>query len=258
MTTTAPVPFHFGPAALFGMYHPVPAPAARGAVLLCAPLGVDQIRTHRLYRQLAAALVDAGLAVLRFDYLGSGDSPGRSSEVDWAQCLADTVCAADELRRRSGLSRVMAFGSRLGGSLVLEAATPARLAHAVVWDAVLDGHNYVRGMDSLQQHMRSDPERFQPARSAADAAGQWLGFVISQRLHRQLAQLAIQPQWPAVDWLQSRPAPDSVTGNQPLPHGVRASTVPLTAPWEELDALDKTVLAPELVKSACRCLQKAA
>lgn len=253
-----PAPFHFGPYELFGMYHPPTTQPVRGAVLLCPPLGVDQVRSHRLYRQLARALADAGLSVLRFDCFGSGDSPGDSRDVDWDQCVADTTCAADELRRRSKLSRILAFGVRLGGSMALCAAKQAHLAHAVVWDPVCDGKRFVHGMDALQQQLRSDPQRFQPARLASDAAGQWLGFPVSECLHQQLSHLALGPPSIPVDWLRSNHIDDTLTcGRQPAA-GTSEITVPQAAPWEDLTALDKTLLAPELVKTACACLRRAA
>ena len=87
----ADLPLYFGAdAELFGLYQPADASAGK-AVLLCPPLGQEQIRCHRLYRQLAHALAAEGIAVLRFDYYGCGDSAGASDEVDWQRCLTDTA-----------------------------------------------------------------------------------------------------------------------------------------------------------------------
>ncbi len=106
-------PCQFGTSGdLFGLYHATSG-SARSAVLMCPPLGQDMIRSHRVYRQLADALAQQGIAVLRFDYYGSGDSAGDSAELDWARCRADMVTAAGELRARSGCTRLIGFGARL-------------------------------------------------------------------------------------------------------------------------------------------------
>src|SRR5262245_31625053 len=75
------VPMYFGPtdAALFGWYHaPAGDRSPTAGVVICPPLGHEYINSHRSLRHLADALADAGMAALRFDYYGTGDS----AEVD--------------------------------------------------------------------------------------------------------------------------------------------------------------------------------
>ena len=70
------IPCQFGPDGQqrLGIYHaPRASVAGEGGVVLCAPIGQEYMRTHRPLRQLALALADAGLHVLRFDYHGTGD-----------------------------------------------------------------------------------------------------------------------------------------------------------------------------------------
>jgi len=154
--TPMELPFHFGPGSdLFGLFHATGMPP-RKAVLLCPPLGQDQIRCHRLYRQLAQALATDGIAALRFDYYGSGDSAGASDELDWQRCIDDTAMAADELRRRSGCERVIAFGARLGACIAVEAAASARLAGLIMWDPIVAGAAHVARLDAMQDALRQD------------------------------------------------------------------------------------------------------
>src|SRR5579871_2345685 len=49
-------------------------------VVLCPPIGHEQIHSHRGLRCLADALAEAGFSVLRFDYHGTGDSAGAGEE----------------------------------------------------------------------------------------------------------------------------------------------------------------------------------
>lgn len=241
-------PFHFGPGqTLFGLYQP-PAGAARGAMLLCPPLGQDQLRSHRLYRQLARALATAGFAVLRFDCYGTGDSAGPSEAVDWDRCIEDAACAADELRARSGCHEVTAFGARLGGSLALAAAGRARFARLVVWDALLDGADYVARLDAWQERLRQDANRFSKPRSREDAAGQWLGFPVSSTLRGQLAGLRPAPVAVPTVLVQSAPATETAGQARFLASGARHAVVSTPTQWEDDSRLETAVLTHELIQ----------
>jgi len=251
------IPFFFGPEqALFGLFHACPRPA-RKAVLLCPPLGQDQIRCHRLYRQLAQVLAAAGVAALRFDYYGTGDSAGDSVEMDWQRCLADTAVAANELRARAGTDRVLAFGARLGGSIALAAAEQARLAGVVAWDPVLDGSAYAAQLDAMQSALCADGKRFMVPRDPSEAAAQWLGFAISERFRQQVAALRIDR--PSVPTLVL----DSLSSDAPQPWGSFANaaavrSVQPATPWHDPRRLEVAILSHTLIQAVTQHMQEAA
>ena len=254
----AEAPFYFGPGqALFGLFH-ASGTSARKAVLLCPPLGQDQIRCHRLYRQLAQALVAEGIAVLRFDYYGTGDSAGDSADVDWNRCIADTAIAAHELRTRAGVDRVFAFGARLGGSLALASATQARFAGVVAWDPILEGRAYVAQLDAMQSALCADRQRFMVSRKPVDAAAQWLGFAISASLRQQIADLHIdRPPTPTllIDSLSSD-APRHLNGFE-VDAAMIKSLQPLT-PWDDPRRLETAVLSHPLIQAVTHHVREAA
>lgn len=249
----AELPFYFGDdAALFGLFHATGGPA-RKAVLLCPPLGQDHIRCHRLYRQLANALAGEGIAALRFDYYGTGDSAGGSADVDWDRCVADIVTAADELRRRSGAARVIAFGARLGGSMAIAAAQAAHFAGLVTWDPVFDGGGYVSRLDAMQSALRQDKQRFMRPRSASDVAEQWLGFATSQRLRRQISELQWKPMAAPMLVLDSLSGqPDSGAANTTV------KTLEPPAPWDDLNRLEVAILSHPLIQTVTSHVRAAA
>jgi len=256
--TEMEMPFYFGSEReLFGLFHACGTPA-RKAVLLCPPLGQDQIRCHRLYRQLAQALAAEGIAVLRFDYYGSGDSAGGSVEMDWPRCLADTAAAADELRTRSGIDRVLAFGARLGGSIALASAMQARLAGIVAWDPVLDGRAYVAQLDALQSALRQDAQRFMVPRKADDIAAQWLGFAISEHFRQQIAALHIDR--PSVPTLLL----DSLSLDAPRPWGsfvtdaAAVKCMQPATPWDDPRRLEVAILSHPLIQAVTQHVREAA
>lgn len=252
----AELPLYFGAdGELFGLYQSAGTPAGK-AVLLCPPLGQEQIRCHRLYRQLAHALAAEGIAVLRFDYYGCGDSAGTSAQVDWQRCVADTRHAADELRQRSGTGRVIAFGARLGASIALAAAAGARFSELVAWDPVLDGNAYVARLDAMQAALRLDPQRFRAPRQASDAADQWLGFAISEGLRQQLVELRSGPTT-VPTWVLDSLAPGTAPEWQSF--GIDVSRVEVLqppTPWDDLGRLELAILSHALVQAVTAHLRE--
>src|SRR5260370_26129393 len=114
------LPLYFGPPdePLFGCYHEPPAGHRRKcAVLICPPIGHENINCHRALRQLAARLAETGFPVLRFDYYGCGDSAGVSEEVGISLWLEDISTAILDLRQRTGLAQTCVVELRMRASL---------------------------------------------------------------------------------------------------------------------------------------------
>jgi len=70
---------------------------------------------------ISRALVDRGIAVLRFDFTGVGESQGDFAETDFSSNLGDLVAAADFLRSHYQAPGLL-VGHSLGGTAVLAAA----------------------------------------------------------------------------------------------------------------------------------------
>ena len=145
----------------FGWYHSPPRDSVRArGVVLCPPFGVEMLWTYRNLRSLAEMLARAGLPVLRFDYPGTGDSPGGEEPRLLERWLAAIDAAVCLLRQRSDTNEVALCGLRLGGLLAAEAARrlsgPAcRLA---LLAPVISGAGYAREL-SIWGRMRPQPRR---------------------------------------------------------------------------------------------------
>lgn len=208
----APICFGHAERQLFGLCH---APqgqeqAARPAVILCNAFGQEAIRAHRFQRLLAERLARAGHAVLRFDYYGSGDSMGEDSEADLDGWARDLLMAHQELQRRSGATRIVWAGMRLGANVALLAArgTPAGLSRLLLWDPLPDGQRYLaalreRHIASLESEY-SLPLRPAPRTLARDPQcyrDEAIGFALSERFRQQLQAIRIGAdrwsKWPA-------------------------------------------------------------
>lgn len=184
------IPVVFGPNGehLAGVYH-APEPEVRMGVgvVLCNPIGYEAMCAHRTYRHLASRLATAGFDVLRFDYLGTGDSSGRHDDPDRLQAWLDSIGAAvDELRAIAAVTHVDLFGVRLGASLAtLAAARRGDIRSLVLWAPVTSGRSYVREARALQMLKGgSGPEVSQ----AADAHGvQASGYPFDATTLRELS-----------------------------------------------------------------------
>jgi uncharacterized OsmC-like protein/pimeloyl-ACP methyl ester carboxylesterase len=82
-------------------------------------------------RRISARLAAMGIAVLRFDFTGLGDSQGEFSETTFTSNAADLIAAARHLDSL-GLPPALLIGHSLGGAAVLRAAPKIASIKAVV------------------------------------------------------------------------------------------------------------------------------
>src|SRR5947209_7721960 len=62
------------------LHRPEGTPPSDHAVVICPPVGHEQVHSHRALRHLADASARCGLPTLRLDYDGTGDSPGSDED----------------------------------------------------------------------------------------------------------------------------------------------------------------------------------
>ncbi|VWX55471.1 Serine aminopeptidase, S33 [Burkholderiales bacterium 8X] len=192
-------PMLFGPASrqLFGLFHP-PERDGNTALLVCGPFGQEAIRSHRLFRVLSDRLARAGVPVLRFDYYGTGDSPGDDTDGDLDGWRRDVCAAHEELRRRVGGRRIVWLGARLGAALAIAAAKSGRCdpSRLILWDPIVDGPRYLEELraghvDALERsYCVPDPGWRRRLGKDQDAfTAELFGFGVSPLLRQQLRAL---------------------------------------------------------------------
>ena len=99
-----------------------------GAVVLCPPLGYDQVIGYRALRFVAQEFAARGIAALRFDYLGEGDSIGLSGSSAAPELWMTSIARATAYLRGSGVENVALFGMGSGALLANEAALTVNAA----------------------------------------------------------------------------------------------------------------------------------
>ncbi|WP_344664331.1 bifunctional alpha/beta hydrolase/OsmC family protein [Catenulispora yoronensis] len=91
-------------------------PKAYAVFAHCFTCGKDSVAAARISR----ALTDHGLAVLRFDFTGLGQSDGDFGNAGFGANIEDLVAAAEYLRAEHGAPQLL-IGHSLGGAAVLAA-----------------------------------------------------------------------------------------------------------------------------------------
>jgi len=252
-------------APLFGLYHdPAPGLARRSGVVICPPLGEEVFPAHRMLRVLATQLARAGFPVLRFDYLGCGNSWADDLDVTIPTCLDSLSRAVGKVREQSGCERVVVIGLRFGGTIagMSAAASPGLFHECVMWDPVLDGNAYLK---ELQVELRETVEQHVPVTSSCDAAVsriEAIGQRVSVAFESQLAAIS-------ADHFASLPTDRTVlvdTSGSTLTRTAALSTghalrqcIQLgfpDAPWKPVRASGALVPAPVLRKLTSRAEQQ--
>ncbi|HEY0179321.1 MAG TPA: hypothetical protein VGC30_06790 [Dokdonella sp.] len=142
---------------LFAVRRAGPAPAA--AFVLCPPFFHEQFLSYRLLSLTAARLAARGIASLRFDYFGSGDSWGSEADFSLAGAIADTETALAELAARLPGVPLRLLGARAGA---WPAATVAA-RHGLplwLWQPLPDGAEWLRELDARDAAERASRLRY--------------------------------------------------------------------------------------------------
>ena len=92
-------------------------PRAYAIFAHCFTCGMDVLASSRISRELA----EHGIAVLRFDFTGLGQSGGDFADTTFGSNVADLVCAAEFLRAHHRAPSML-VGHSLGGAAAIAAA----------------------------------------------------------------------------------------------------------------------------------------
>ncbi len=140
---------------LFAMLHrPNSEVLPKVGVVICTALADEHIASYRIVYRFAVDLAAAGIAVLRFDPPGQGDSEGEMANSTPGQMAVIAKSGADVLRKQVGANRVGFMGIRLGCAAAIAAAESSPDSFCVAWSPVLSPDRYYR--DLLRRQILSD------------------------------------------------------------------------------------------------------
>lgn len=163
-------------------------------LVICQPYGMEYMRAHRCLYQIAEAVAETGIPVLRFDYSGTGDSGGTLDHIRWDQWQKDLRMAIEFLQHETGVEHVGGLGVRLGGTLVASAlAVDHQLAWGLLWDPVIHGGRYCKRLSDWHQQWYAKANRVRsPENQLSEALGnERLGFEYPVEFAQQLESLRL-------------------------------------------------------------------
>ena len=138
-----PVAFDSKGQQIVGMMH---VPDGRGRVpgaLLLHGFTSNRTESHRMFVKLSRKLADHGIASLRFDFRGSGDSAGDFEDLTIRSEVTDALEALKFLARHKRVNsrRLALIGMSMGGAIASHviARERSRVKTLVLWAPVAEG-----------------------------------------------------------------------------------------------------------------------
>jgi pimeloyl-ACP methyl ester carboxylesterase len=162
--TETPFFFGAGPDKAFAVTY-VPQHVSVGGLVICGPINNETQKSHRRETLLARALVERGVAVLRFNYRGQGHSDGESEMLTFESMREDALAAAAELQSQLGGRPLAVGGVRLGAIVAGSMASEVGSESLALWAPADDPKSYfreafrVRRMKALSTGRPVGPER---------------------------------------------------------------------------------------------------
>jgi exosortase A-associated hydrolase 2 len=138
---------------LFGCLHkPDQSERQNGiGLVICSPFAEEKLWSHRVIVNCARYLCDNGFSVLRFDFMGHGDSEGNFVDCNIQTCLSDIECAMDIIKDRAQIKQLGLLGLRLGATLAaLFAEKKLSPDFIILWEPIVQVETY------LKQYLRSN------------------------------------------------------------------------------------------------------
>jgi exosortase A-associated hydrolase 2 len=184
---------------LLGFLHRAVGAARDFGLVYCHPFAEEKNQSHAIVTRSARRLAQAGIAVLRFDFSGCGDSEGDLTEASADDWLAEIGRAAEVLRERTGLTKTGFWGLRAGANLAaLHAASRRDPALLLLWQPLPDIKTYA--YQFLRQKVATGI-----AAGSGGSVKEWadklaageivevMGYPLSQRLYASLAAKSAGP-----------------------------------------------------------------
>lgn len=132
---------------MFGILHLPLSTKKAPCTLSCNGFGGFKSAKYRLGVRQAEELAKQGIATLRFDYRGTGDSEGRFSDLTMQSQFEDAQIAANFLLNHEAIdrSRFGILGRSMGGVIATRLSDQLRPQALVLWAPVFDATPWLEG-----------------------------------------------------------------------------------------------------------------
>lgn len=132
------------------------------AIVICPGFAGNKCGKFRMFVTLGKELAKQGIAVLRFDYRGAGDSEGEFQDITLEGKISDTLKCLHFLAEDSQIdsSRIGILGRSLGGAIaVLTARRFPEIKSLALWAPVFRSDPWRELWESLKSNKMLDKEK---------------------------------------------------------------------------------------------------
>ncbi len=188
--------FENGGQKIFGVLHLPEGEEKAPVVIILHGFASHKVGTNRSYVIMSEALAKEGIATLRFDFRGNGDSEGDFAEMTFSGLVTDALAALHFVANdpRLDCDRIGLFGSSLGGAAgVVAASEYEKVKSLALWAPVASGLLWYR--DWLVQN---------PEKGSADpslALASYRGVKVNPLFQSEFAKLDAPKTLQALDHL---------------------------------------------------------
>ena len=124
--------------------HPAPCTLKNTGIVFCHPFAEEKLIAHRVMVNWARALSAEGYHVLRFDYMGHGDSEGNFEDATIETMLSDIRRALLCLKERANVEKFGLLGVRFGATLAaLVAEGDTSIDFLILIAPIIKGEPYI-------------------------------------------------------------------------------------------------------------------
>ncbi len=149
---------------IFAIFHRPIGKTQVPAIAVCPGFAGNKCGKFRAFVSLAKELAKNGIAVLRFDYRGAGDSEGEFAEMTIESKVSDALMCLDFLAAHPQVdpNRLGLFGRSLGGAIALLAARRYRkIKSLALWAPVFSSDPWHKLWQALQSEQQSEEAKQQ-------------------------------------------------------------------------------------------------
>lgn len=152
-------------------------------ILLVSPIGNEQRRVQRPFRNLMQNLSRQGYTLMRFDWRGTANSSGNTDQINSLQpWIDDLQDAAEQLANHVSCIDVVAI--RMGA--LIASQTPIKcvpINARYYWDPVASGRTWLNEMETLHSGILNDTFRFLwPRKRASGEISEFAGLELNNSL----------------------------------------------------------------------------
>lgn len=167
------------------------------ALLMCHGLGGHKTGKYRLYVNLASKLSELGIASLRIDFRGSGDSEGNFADMTLEGEVSDALKGLEFLKHDPKIdsSSIGLFGRSVGGTVALMAARRfGAIKSLAIWAPLFNGDQWIDKWNLLHSAELSEEHRLMMMRINGQVPGyEFFKQLFNIRMEEEIKELDKTP-----------------------------------------------------------------